>query len=491
MLFASFDNSYARLPPLFHARVAPTPVAAPRLLKLNMRLAQELGLDPVQLASPEGVAVLAGNEVPAMADPIASAYAGHQFGHFNPELGDGRAILLGEIVTPAGERRDIQLKGSGLTPFSRRGDGRAALGPVLREYIVSEAMFALGVPTTRSLAAVATGEDVCREAVLPGAVLTRVAASHIRIGTFQYFAARGETEALRLLMDHVVARHYPELAEAPQRPAALLRAVVERQAHLVAQWVLFGFIHGVMNTDNMTISGETIDYGPCAFMEAYDARTVFSSIDTQGRYAYANQASIAQWNLARLGESLLPLMEEQGEEAVEVINGALATFRDCFQGAYLDGLRRKLGLCEAHVDDSSLALDLFQRMTANKADFTLTFRRLCAAAENQAADADVAATFADPSSFAGFAEKWRARMAMEGLSGEARARAMRLVNPAFIPRNHRIAAVIEAAEMRDDFQPFERLCSILERPFDDQPDAADFMLPATPEERVTRTFCGT
>ena len=490
MIFPSFDNSYARLPSIFHARVQPTPVASPRLVKLNLGLARELGLDPVMLASAEGLEVLAGNQVPDMADPIASAYAGHQFGYFNPELGDGRAILLGEVLTPAGERRDIQLKGSGMTPFSRRGDGRAALGPVLREYIVSEAMFALGIPTTRSLAAVTTGEWVYREGALPGGVLTRVAASHIRIGTFQYFAARGEIEALRLLTDHVIARHYPELVESPHPAAALLAAVVERQAKLIAQWSLVGFIHGVMNTDNMTISGETIDYGPCAFMEAYDAMTVFSSIDTQGRYAYANQASIAQWNLARLGECLTVLMGD-GEETAELIKDALSTFRDHFQSAYLSGLRRKLGLKEDHAEDGALVLDLFQRMTANKADFTLTFRKLCDAAHSEAADAEVAFLFADPTSFAGFAEKWRARMASEGMVGEERAQAMRRVNPAFIPRNHRIAAVIEAAETRDDFEPFQRLCAILERPFEDQPEAADFMLPATPEERVTRTFCGT
>ena len=490
MSFPSFDNSYARLPSIFHARVAPTPVAAPRLVKLNVRLARELGLDPDMLASSEGVEILAGNRLPPLADPIASAYAGHQFGHFNPELGDGRAILLGEVLTPAGQRRDIQLKGSGMTPFSRRGDGRAALGPVLREYIVSEAMFALGIPTTRSLAAATTGEWVYREGAIPGGVLTRVAASHIRIGTFQYFAARGEIEALRLLTDHVIARHYPEIGDAPHPPVALLAAVVERQAKLIAQWTLVGFIHGVMNTDNMTISGETIDYGPCAFMEAYDARTVFSSIDTQGRYAYANQASIAQWNLARLGECLTVLMGD-GEETAGLIKDALSTFRDHFQSAYLGGLRRKLGLREDRAEDGALVLDLFQRMTANKADFTLTFRKLCDAAHSEAADAEVASLFADPSSFAGFAEKWRARMASEGMAGEERARAMRRVNPAFIPRNHRIAAVIQAAEMRDDFEPFQRLCAILERPYADQPESADFMLPATPEERVTRTFCGT
>lgn len=490
MSFPSLDNTYARLPEVFHAHVRPTPVAAPQLLKLNIRLAVDLGLDPELLSAQDGVEVLAGNRVPVGSEPIASAYAGHQFGYFNPELGDGRAILLGEILTPSGERRDIQLKGSGLTPFSRRGDGRAALGPVLREYIVSEAMHALRIPTTRSLAAVATGEAVYREEIKPGGVLTRVAASHIRIGTFQYFAARGDVEALRHLTDYCIARHYPEVADAASPPAAFLAAVVERQAKLVAQWLLVGFIHGVMNTDNMTISGETIDYGPCAFMEAYDAKTVFSSIDTQGRYAYANQASIAQWNLARLAECLMALTGD-GEEATAQIKAAIASFRDHFQDAYLGGLRRKLGLYEDQAGDGALVVDLFQRMSANKADFTLTFRKLCDAAHNDAADADVASLFADPTSFAGFAEKWRARMASEGIAPEVRAEAMRRVNPAFIARNHRVAAAIEAAETQGDLEPFHRLCAILERPYDEQPDAADFMLPAKPEERVLQTFCGT
>jgi uncharacterized protein YdiU (UPF0061 family) len=490
MAFPSLENTYAQLPEAFHARVRPTPVASPRLLKLNLRLAVELGFEPAHLSSPEGVEILAGNRVPAGAEPIASTYAGHQFGYFNPELGDGRAVLLGEIQTLSGERRDIQLKGSGLTPFSRRGDGRAALGPVLREYIVSEAMFALAIPTTRSLAAVATGEPVYREDILPGGVLTRVASSHIRIGTFQYHAARGDIEALRLLTDYCIARHYPELGDAASRPAAFLAAVVERQAKLVAQWLLVGFIHGVMNTDNMTISGETIDYGPCAFMEAYDVRTTFSSIDTQGRYAYANQASIAEWNLARLGECLVVLAGNRDEDGV-AIKAAVSSFRHHFHSAYLGGLRRKLGLFEDHAGDGALALDLFQRMTANKADFTLTFRKLCDAAQNEAADTDVASLFSDPSSFTSFAEKWRARMAFESVEPEARAKAMRLVNPAFIPRNHRVAAAIEAAETRDDLEPFHQLCAILENPYEEQPAAADFMLPARPEERVLRTFCGT
>ena len=490
MPFPPLENTYAHLPAVLHAHAYPTPVASPRLLKLNIRLAADLGLDPEWLSAPEGVEVLAGNRVPTDAEPIASAYAGHQFGHFNPELGDGRAVLLGEILTPSGERRDIQLKGSGLTPFSRRGDGRAALGPVMREYIVSEAIHSLGFPTTRSLAAVASGEAVYREDIKPGGVLTRVASSHIRIGTFQYLAARGDVDALRQLTNYCIARHYPDLVDAEDYPAAFLAAVVERQAKLVAQWLLVGFIHGVMNTDNMTISGETIDYGPCAFMEAYDAGTVFSSIDTQGRYAYSNQASIAHWNLARLAECLMVLTRD-GDEATAKIKAAVTSFRDRFQDAYLGGLRRKLGLYEDHAGDGALMVDLFRRMTANKADFTLTFRKLCEAARSDSADPAVESLFADPSSFAGFKEKWRARMASENVEPEVRAEAMRRVNPAFIPRNHRVAAAIEAAEARDDLEPFHRLCAILEHPYDEQPDAADFMLPAKPEERVLRTFCGT
>ncbi len=488
MLF-TFDNSYARLPDDFHARALPTPVAAPRLLALNEKFATDLGFDPRALSTPEAIEMLAGNRLPPMAEPIAMAYSGHQFGHFNPQLGDGRAILLGEIVTPAGARRDIQLKGSGPTPFSRRGDGRAALGPVLREYIVSEAMHRLHIPTTRALAAVATGEFVLRDEVLPGAVLTRVAASHIRVGTFEYFASRGERVSLQALADYVIARHYPDLADEADKYEKLLEAIVARQARLIAQWLLVGFIHGVMNTDNMTISGETIDYGPCAFMEAYDPKTVFSFIDRQGRYAYANQPSIAVWNLTRLAECLMMLFSNEAE-APERANAALAVFRPHFQEAYLDGLRRKLGLNEAKEEDSALAVDLFERMGANEADFTLTFRRLCAAAEEATADADVATLFKDPSAFAGFSENWRARLAQEGGDGPTRASAMRRTNPAFIPRNHRVEEAIAAA-IKDDLTPFHTLNRVLENPFEDQPEFADYMLPAHPEERVTQTFCGT
>src|SRR6476661_2237220 len=339
-----FDNSYARLPERFFARLPPTPVTAPRLIRLNEKLARQLRLDPLELSSSAGVAMLAGNTVPDLGEPLAMAYAGHQFGAFVPQLGDGRAILLGEVIDRDGVRHDIQLKGSGPTPFSRLGDGRAALGPVLREYIVSEAMATLGIPTTRALAAVTTGEPVWRETPLPGAVLTRVASSHIRVGTFEFFAARGDLDAIRRLADHVIARHYPEAVDAANRYRTLLDLVISRQAALIAKWQLVGFIHGVMNTDNMSIAGETIDYGPCAFMDVYHPEAVYSSIDNKRRYAYGNQPRIAQWNLARLAETFLPLLAEDQEQAVALAQAALAAFGPQFQAAYLDGLRRKIGL---------------------------------------------------------------------------------------------------------------------------------------------------
>ena len=407
----NFDNSYARLPERFYARLVPTPVAAPRLVKVNENLARDLGLDPSALASEQGVEILAGNRIAVGSEPLSIAYAGHQFGSFVPQLGDGRAILLGEVMGRDGMRYDIQLKGSGRTPFSRGGDGKAALGPVLREYIVSEAMASLGVPTTRALAAVTTGEHVLREAALPGAVLTRVAVSHLRVGTFQYFAARRDTEGTRCLADYAIARHYPEAAQAKQPYRALLDGVIARQAQLIARWMLLGFIHGVMNTDNTSISGETIDYGPCAFMEAYDPSTVFSSIDHHGRYAYGNQPRVGQWNLTRLAEALLPiLVQEAGSEesAVASANEALAAFEPQFKAARSAGLLRKLGLLTEREGDAALAEDLLECMAANRADFTLTFRRLC---DTEAeCDAGVRALFADPGDYDAWAAGWRRRL---------------------------------------------------------------------------------
>jgi uncharacterized protein YdiU (UPF0061 family) len=489
-LFA-FDNSYARLPDRFFARLPPTPVAAPHLVQLNHKLARHLGLDPARLAMPEGVEVLAGNHVPATGEPLALAYAGHQFGSFVPQLGDGRAILLGEVIDRDGMRRDIQLKGSGPTPFSRNGDGRAALGPVLREYIISEAMAALGIPTTRSLAVVTTGETVRREMPLPGAVLTRVAASHIRIGTFQFFAARADVDALRHLADHVIARHYPHAVDAANRYRMLLDLVIGRQAELVAKWLLVGFIHGVMNTDNMSIAGETIDYGPCAFMDAYDPATVYSSIDTVGRYAYGNQPRIAKWNLARLAETLLPLLAEDKDTAVEQANEALAGFSSRFEMTYAAGLRRKLGLFQPLPDDLLLAQDLLERMARNGADFTLTFRHLCDAAAGPEGDVAVHSLFTDPPAFDEWAQKWRHRFGEDGEAADERRAAMRAANPAFIPRNHLVEEALSAAVNTGDLSPFEALLSVLSKPYDDEPAFARYAAPPRPEQIVRQTFCGT
>ena len=490
----NFENSYARLPEKFYARVAPTPVPAPRLVKLNLELAERLGLDSAELASPEGVEVLAGSRVAAGSEPLAMAYAGHQFGYFVRQLGDGRANLLGEVIGRDGVRYDIQLKGAGRTPFSRNGDGRAALGPVLREYIVSETMAAFGVPTTRALAAVTTGQPVYRETSLPGAVLTRVATSHLRVGSFQYFFGQGDVDGVRTLADYAIARHYPEAKQAARPYRALLDAVIARQGHLVAQWMLLGFIHGVMNTDNTSISGETIDYGPCAFMEAYDPRTVFSSIDRQGRYAYSNQPHAMHWNLTRLAETLLPLLvaEEGSDEAgLASAHEALEKFAVHFETARDAGMRRKLGFTQEHEEDAALVEDLLKRMAENRADFTLTFRRLCEAAAGVEGNQGVRALFADPVAFDAWETAWRQRLAKELVSPEERAAQMRRVSPAFIPRNHIVEAALEAAMEQEDFQPFEELLEVLAHPYEDRPGKGRYALPARPEEYVHQTFCGT
>jgi serine/tyrosine/threonine adenylyltransferase len=482
----AFDNSYARLPERFYARLDPTPVSAPRLIKVNEALARELGLDPDMLATPQAVEILAGNRLALGSQPIALAYAGHQFGNFVPQLGDGRAILLGEVVDRAGVRRDIQLKGSGPTPFSRRGDGRAALGPVLREYIVSEAMAALGIPTTRSLAAVATGEPVVRETVLPGAVLTRVAKSHVRVGTFQFFAARGDGEALRLLADHVIARHYPDARDEENLYRALFDRVIARQADLVARWMLVGFIHGVMNTDNCSIAGETIDYGPCAFMDTYKPDTVFSSIDHGGRYAYVNQPRICYWNLARLGETLLPLFDDDTDKALAIANETLATFQGRYGQALMAGMRRKLGLAAEEEGDAALAQDLLNAMAEAGADFTKTFRAL-----DPESDDKVRPSFADPAKYDAWAARWRERLAREPQDAASRRAAMQSVNPVYIPRNHRVEAVLAAAIERDDYGPFEEFLTVLARPFEERGEFADYAEPAPADQCVYRTFCGT
>ncbi len=488
-VLADFDNSYARLDERFFARLNPVPVASPRVIRVNAALAGELGIDLAGMSKADVAQIFSGNRVPLGAEPIATAYAGHQFGGFSPKLGDGRAILLGEIVALNGQRYDVQLKGSGRTPFSRGGDGRAALGPVLREYIVSEAMAALGIPTTRALAAVTTGEIVQRETPLPGAIFTRVAQSHIRVGSFQYFAVRRDTEALRVLADYVIARHYPDAARAENPYLRLLSGVMQRQAALVARWMLVGFIHGVMNTDNTAIAGETIDYGPCAFMDTYDPATVYSSIDENGRYAYGNQPAIAQWNLSRFAETLLPLMSGDTTTAIAMAQDTLDHFGDHFTETYLSGMRAKLGLHTAMPGDLGLAQDLLDRMARNATDFTLTFRFLSDAAAGD--ETRIRALFADSADYDAWAVMWRARLALEATDCEARSSAMRAVNPAFIPRNHNIEAAIVAAVTHGDFAPFEHLIEILAAPFDDQPAHAAFMQPPQREQIVRATFCGT
>lgn len=487
----AFDNSYARLPERFFARVAPARREQPALVKVNEALARELGIDPGWLASEAGLEVLSGRALAEGSEPIAQAYAGHQFGNFVPQLGDGRAVLLGEVIDESGRRRDIQLKGAGRTPFSRNGDGQAALGPVLREYVVSEAMAKLGVRTTRALAAVTTGEPVYRETPLPGAVLARVAASHIRVGTFQFFAARRDTEAVRQLADHVIARHYPDAAGADNPYLALLEGVIAAQAKLIASWMLVGFIHGVMNTDNMAIAGETIDYGPCAFMDTYDPATVYSSIDQFGRYAYGNQPSIGLWNLTRFAETLLPLLSGDEDAAVALAEGALGEFAPRFREAHHTGMMRKLGILDPREEDVELAGSILSAMVDNQADFTLFFRRLSDAVEPGAGEEALRSLFAQPEEWDELLPKWRAAIMRSPGEAAPIREAMRAVNPVYIPRNHRVEAIIKAAVERQDFGPFEELLEVLSAPFEDRPRFADYERPPLEHEKVQATFCGT
>jgi uncharacterized protein YdiU (UPF0061 family) len=478
-----FDNSYTRLPDYFYVPQNPVPVRAPQVAILNHALAESLGLNLHALSAAEAAALFSGNAVPETAQPIAQAYAGHQFGHFTM-LGDGRALLLGEHLTPAGERFDIQFKGSGQTPFSRRGDGRAALAPMLREYIISEAMHALHVPTTRSLAVVTTGEQVVRETLLPGAILTRVAASHIRIGTFEYAVRQGGAEAVRILADYAIQRHYPDLDSTENRYLSLLHRVIERQAALVARWLLAGFIHGVMNTDNMSISGETIDYGPCAFMDAYDPHTVFSSIDQSGRYRYSNQPLMAQWNLARLAETLLPLIDPVQEKAVRLAEEAVHAFPQIYQSQWISGMRKKLGLFSEEAEDIQLIAALLNWMYSNRADYTNTFRALA----SEALPGD--AVFHAPEFIAWYAQ-WQARLARQSESKDNVLRLMQALNPAIIPRNHRVEEALSAAAEHGDYVPMERLLAALADPYTDAPEYYDYRTPPAPSERVYQTFCGT
>jgi uncharacterized protein YdiU (UPF0061 family) len=481
----AFFNSYLQLPGGVFARESPTAVAAPKLLALNLELAQQLGLEPTALASAEGLAMLAGNRVPAGATPIALAYAGHQFGHFVPQLGDGRALLLGEVVAPDGRRWDVQLKGSGRTPFSRGGDGRAGLGPVLREYLVSDAMHALGVATTRSLAAVATGEMLVRETLIPGAVLTRVAASHLRVGTFEYFSARNELQTLEALTEYALTRHYPEVPRPEGAALALFDAVLAAQARLVARWMALGFVHGVMNTDNTSISGETIDYGPCAFLDTYAPDRSFSSIDRGGRYSYRNQPRIAQWNLARLAEALLPLVNGGGQEAAQLLTDRLKGFIPCFETAHRGELGRKLGLRDAGLADRPLLDGLLERMAEDRVDFTLCFRRLVTALREGRDDA-VVELFAKPHGIQSWLGDWHARLAEEPGPPQEQAERARLANPAFIPRNHQVEAALAAAA-EGELGPFERLHQVLRQPYDDQPEATELAEPPGDEQWSYRT----
>ncbi|NGM80802.1 YdiU family protein [Paenibacillus sp. 7124] len=479
----NFDNSYARLPKSFFAKQNLNPVNSPKLIVLNRPLAASLGLNAEALQSSDGAAVFAGNRIPEGAEPLAQAYAGHQFGHFTM-LGDGRALLLGEQITPGGERFDIQLKGSGRTQYSRRGDGRAALGPMLREFIISEAMHALGIPTTRSLAVVTTGESIMRETVLPGAVLTRVAASHLRVGTFQFAASRGSAGDLKALADYTLQRHYPEVETGGNRYVALLREVIKRQAALIAKWQLVGFIHGVMNTDNMALSGETIDYGPCAFMDTYDPAAVFSSIDLHGRYAYGNQPPIAAWNLARFAETLLPLMHEDEDEAVKIAEDAISDFSTMFQWNWLAGMRAKLGLFNEEPEDEALIDDLLDMMHKARADYTNTFRALTL---EQPQDTILSGA----AEFAEWHDRWQKRLDRQEEPKASSHQLMRSSNPAVIPRNHRVEEALEAAVNQEDLSVMERLLSALSNPYAYSPEQEEYAAP--PEETACpyRTFCGT
>ncbi len=487
-----FNNRYALLGGDFYVKATPSPVANPGLIIFNHDLGDELGLSGTSLNSPDGAAIFSGSLVPDGAEPLAMAYSGHQFGQFNPQLGDGRAILLGQVTGSEGGRWDIHMKGTGQTAFSRSGDGRAALGPVLREYLVSEAMAKLGVPTTRGLAAVTTGENVARERLLPGGVITRVARSFVRVGTFQYFMARDDIESITRLADYVIENNYHQAREADNPYIALLKEVIDRQASLIAQWMQFGFIHGVMNTDNMSISGETIDYGPCAFMDGYTHDQVYSAIDRHGRYAYNNQPSIGLWNLTRLAESLLPLLAEDTETAVEIAQDALKTYSGLYESYWLDGMREKTGLTTNHDNDKKLIDEMFKLMEINKADFTLTFYYLSKLEiDSPDCDENVQALFSNPEQFDNWVRKWRDRLRKEGIDDKTRQAKMQTVNPVYIPRNHQIEAAIRAAEDNNDFSVFHNLHEVLQKPYELQAGKDAYRLPPEPDEIVHQTFCGT
>ncbi len=479
----NLDNSYARLPKLFFSSLNPTPVRSPKLIVFNLPLAIFLGLKGEALEKEDGVAVFAGNQIPEGAFPLAQAYAGHQFSHFTM-LGDGRAILLGEQITPKGERVDIQLKGSGRTPYSRRGDGRASLGPMLREYIISEAMYALGIPTTRSLAVVTTGEAVIRETEEIGAIVTRIAASHIRVGTFQYVSNWGTVEELKALADYTLQRHFPNVHNDGNKYFSLLKEVIKGQSALIAKWQLVGFVHGVMNTDNMTISGETIDYGPCAFMDTYDPATVFSSIDHHGRYAYGNQPQIGAWNLARFAETLLPLLHDNQEEAIKLAQDAIESFTDLYNRNWFRGMREKLGIFNEEPEDQSLIEGLLDMMQKHGADYTNTFRALTL-------DKCKDIALFDTEEFAKWYEQWKGRLGRQKESKEASEELMRKSNPGVIPRNHRVEEALEAAVKQGDYSVMEKLLHVLSSPYAYSLEHDDYSTLPPLSSRPYRTFCGT
>ncbi|MEE2954629.1 MAG: YdiU family protein [Pseudomonadota bacterium] len=485
----NFDNSFARSLDDFFVSCPAAPSSEPKLLQLNYALAKELGLDPLMLDSEIGAAIFSGNVTPEGAEPLAQVYAGHQFGGFTPQLGDGRALLLGEVIDTRGQRRDIQLKGSGRTPFSRSGDGKAALGPILREYLIAEGMHALGVPTTRALAAISTGEVVYRENPLPGAILTRVASSHIRIGTFQFFAARGATDKVRELADYTIARHYPENAEAENPYLEFFSSVTEAQAALVAQWMNLGFIHGVMNTDNMAISGETIDYGPCAFMNTYSADTVFSSIDTHGRYAYGNQPLILSWNLARFAETLIPLVDPSKELAIEMLTEVVQGIEPLYETHWLAGMRSKIGLSTQDPGDPELINNLLTLMEEGNADFTLVFRRLSQVLSGKKAAARN--LFDQPSEFDAWIQRWLKRLEKDGTEAEARRQSMDQTNPIYIPRNHKVEEALAAAVDHENMTFFSDLLRVLSHPFDEDAGDEAYATPGPVSAIPYQTFCGT
>ncbi|MGB1311906.1 MAG: protein adenylyltransferase SelO [Leucothrix sp.] len=487
-----FDNSYARLPEYFYSQVEPTPVELPSLIQFNDTLAADLGLDTQALTGQAAAHTFSGNTIPEGAEPLAMAYSGHQFGNLNPQLGDGRAILLGEVIGHDQHRYDIQLKGSGRTPYSRNGDGRAALGPVLREYLLSEAMANYGVPTTRALAAVTTGEQVMREGLPPGAIITRVASGFVRVGTFVYFAIRGNGKAVQELADYVIERNYPDIKHTENPYLALLDSVIDRQASLIAKWMALGFIHGVMNTDNMAISGETIDYGPCAFIDDYHPAKVFSSIDQRGRYAYQNQPAAGHWDLCRFAETLVPLIDDDKEAAVSKVQAAINRFPTLYEGYWLTNMAQKIGLPHAIESDKSLIDDLLSRMADNSADFTLTFYHLSQAlADSTANDQPIRDLFVNSAHFDEWAEQWRDRLITEPQDDKTRQTAMLQVNPLYIPRNHLVEAVIRAGEDNGDFKPFYALMDVLKAPYTVQAGKDKYALPPEPTEVVHRTFCGT